>query len=120
MVATNPGRTKVIGFGDVRRLTLGLEVVIADEDATVLDMLGGLRKNKTGLDLKQIFVATGGTYGVVTAATFELVPRPKQVATAWVVVADDDAAFGLLQAAHRHAWLGSRHTCAGDGKVVTA
>jgi FAD/FMN-containing dehydrogenase len=97
MVATNTGGTKVIGYGDVRRLTLGLEVVLADEDATVIDMLGGLRKNNTGLDLKQLFVATGGTYGVVTAATFELVPRPKQVATAWVVVKDDDAAFGLLQ-----------------------
>ena len=97
MVATNTGGTKVLGYGDVRRLILGLEVVLADEDATVLDMLAGLRKNNTGLDLKQIFVSTGGTYGVVTAATFALVSRPKQVATAWVAVADDTAAFELLQ-----------------------
>ena len=97
MVAANTGGTKVIAYGDVRRLTLGLEVVLADEDATVLDMLGGLRKNNTGLDLKQIFVATGGTYGVVTAATFEVVPRPKQVATAWVAVSGDAGAFALLE-----------------------
>ena len=98
MVAANTAGAKVIGYGDVRRRTLGLEVVIADEDATVLDMLAGLRKNNTGLDFKQVFIGTEGTYGVVTAATFELAPRPKQVATAWVVVRDDDAAFELLRA----------------------
>ncbi len=115
MVSTNTGGTKVVGYGDVRRRTLGLEVVLADEQATVLDMLPGLRKNNTGLDLKQLFVATGGTYGVVTAATFELAARPKQVATAWVIVADDVSAFHLLTALERDAgeFLTSYETMSG-------
>ncbi|MGE3619431.1 MAG: FAD-binding oxidoreductase, partial [Acidimicrobiia bacterium] len=74
MVSTNTGGTRMIGYGDVRHRVLGLEVVLPDEGATVLEDLSGLRKDNTGVDLKQLFVGTGGQFGVVTAATFELAP----------------------------------------------
>jgi FAD/FMN-containing dehydrogenase len=91
MVSTNTGGAKVLGFGDVRRRVLGLEVVLPDSDATVLNMLSGLRKDNSGLDAKQLFIGTGGVFGV------EVTARPRQVATAWAAVRDDESAFALLQ-----------------------
>lgn len=103
MISTNTGGTDVVRYGDVRRLTRGVQVVLADEDATVLDLLTGVRKNNSGLDLKQLFIGAAGTLGVVTAATMEVVVRPAQRAVAWIGVAGDRDAFALLQALERRA-----------------
>jgi FAD/FMN-containing dehydrogenase len=73
MVATNAAGTRVLRYGDMRQNVLGLEVVLAD--GTVLDLLTALRKNNTGLDVRQLFVGTSGVFGVVTRAVLRSGPR---------------------------------------------
>lgn len=96
MVATNTGGTRLLKYGDVRHNLLGLEVVLAD--GTVINDLKALRKDNTGLDLSQLFTATSGAWGVVTGAVLNVVPRPNQVAVAWIGCADGEAVVRLLQA----------------------
>jgi FAD/FMN-containing dehydrogenase len=94
IVSTNAGGEQVLRYGTTRELVLGLEVVLAD--GAVLDLLGSLRKDNTGYDLKQLFVGGEGTLGIVTAATLRLFARPTRVVTAWVAVRDPAAAVALL------------------------
>jgi FAD/FMN-containing dehydrogenase len=95
-LATNAGGTAVLRFGNARELVLGLEVVLAD--GRVWNGLRGLRKDNTGYDLKQLFVGSEGTLGIVTAAVLKLFPAPRAQATAMVAVADARAAVALLAA----------------------
>ncbi|MGK6310814.1 FAD-binding oxidoreductase [Variovorax sp. DT-64] len=94
VVSTNAGGEQVLRYGNTRELVLGLEVVLAD--GRVLDLLGALRKDNTGYDLKQLFIGGEGTLGIVTAVTFKLFSKPRQVVTAWVAVRDPQAAVTLL------------------------
>lgn len=96
MVATNTGGARLIRYGDMRRNLLGIEVVLADGEATVLSDLLGLRKNNTGLDLKQLFVGTGGTFGVITQVQVELQRIPKQSSTALIVPSTVEMVPALL------------------------
>jgi FAD/FMN-containing dehydrogenase len=83
----------------VRHNLQGIEVVLVD--GTVVDALNHLRKNNTGLDFKQLFVGTSGVYGVITGAVLQVVPMPKQHATALVGCASGAAVLALLQALER-------------------
>ena len=94
MVVTNTGGTRLLRFGDVRQNLLGIEVVLAD--GTILDLMTALRKNNTGLDVKQLFVGTSGVFGIVTRALLRVVPRPAQRATALLGVADGAAVLAVL------------------------
>ncbi|XDF37523.1 FAD-binding oxidoreductase [Paracidovorax avenae] len=94
VVSTNAGGEQVLRYGNTRDLVLGLEVVLAD--GRVLNLLGALRKDNTGYDLKQLFIGGEGTLGIVTAVTFKLFARPRSVVTAWVAVRDPQAAVELL------------------------
>lgn len=85
MVATNTGGARFLRFGDVRRNTLGLKVVLGDETGTVVDLDAGLRKNNTGVDWKQVFIGTSGAFGIITECTFNLERLPLQTATAYLV-----------------------------------
>ncbi|GAA2845080.1 FAD/FMN-containing dehydrogenase [Aminobacter aminovorans] len=85
MVATNTGGARFLRFGDVRRNTLALRVVLGDAAGTVVDLGAGLRKDNTGVDWKQHFVGTSGAFGVVTECTFNLERLPQQAATAYLV-----------------------------------
>jgi FAD/FMN-containing dehydrogenase len=102
MVATNTGGARFVRYGDVRANLLGLEVVLADEAGTTLDMLDMPRKNNVGLDLKQLFVGTGGAYGVITRAALQVHPLPCQRATAFLHPRDDEAVIELLLEYERH------------------
>ena len=99
MIATNTGGTRLLRYGDVRHNLLGLEVVLAD--GTVLEAMNQLRKNNTGLDVKQLFVGTSGVFGVITGAVLQVVPVPGQQATALVGCASGEAALLLLRALER-------------------
>ncbi|MEP6997046.1 MAG: FAD-binding oxidoreductase [Betaproteobacteria bacterium] len=94
-LATNAGGTAVLRYGNARELVLGLEVVLADGE--VWDGLRGLRKDNTGYDLKQVFLGSEGTLGIITAAVLKLYPSPRTSSTAWVAVADVAAAIALLR-----------------------
>jgi FAD/FMN-containing dehydrogenase len=94
LVSTNAGGTMTIRYGNMREQVLGLEVVLPD--GRVWDGLRRLRKDTTGYDLKQWFVGAEGTLGIVTAAALRLMPRPRQVETAFCAVPDPAAAVRLL------------------------
>ncbi|GAA2711689.1 FAD-binding oxidoreductase [Actinoplanes palleronii] len=93
-IATNAGGLRVLLYGMMRELVLGLEVVLAD--GTIVNGLHKLVKNNAGHDLKQLFIGTEGTLGVVTRATLRLRPAPQCRFAAMCGVADLDAALDLL------------------------
>ncbi len=96
MIATNTGGSRFLRYGDVRRNTLGLTVVLADEAGTVLDLSSGLRKNNTGIDWKQVFIGTSGAFGIVTECMLNLEPAPRQSATALLVPSSPEQVPELL------------------------
>ena len=103
-LATNAGGTQVVRYGNARELCLGLEVVTAQGE--VWNGLSGLRKDNTGYDLRDLFVGSEGTLGVITAATMKLYPLPAAQLTAWAAVPSLEAAVQLLGLAHRHLGAG--------------
>jgi len=98
-LATNAGGTQVLRYGNMRDLTLGLEVVSAD--GRVLHGLRGLRKDNTGYDLRNLFIGSEGTLGVITAASLKLFPQPVAQCTALVALSDIEDAVALLSAARK-------------------
>ena len=93
-LAANAGGVQVLRYGNMRELTLGLEVVLAD--GRIWDGLRGLRKDNTGYDLKQLFVGSEGTLGIITAAVLKLHPLPATRCVAWLALADAESAMNLL------------------------
>jgi FAD/FMN-containing dehydrogenase len=79
VLATNAGGMGVLAYGSARDLTLGLEVVLAD--GAVWNGLKTLRKDNTGYDLKDLFIGSEGTLGIITAAVLRLFPRPAETVT---------------------------------------
>ncbi|MDE2369427.1 MAG: FAD-binding oxidoreductase [Burkholderiales bacterium] len=94
-LATNAGGTQVLRWGNARRLCLGLEVVTAQGE--VWDGLTGLRKDNTGYDLRDLYIGSEGTLGVITAATLELAPQPAATLTALAACATLADAVRLLE-----------------------
>ena len=99
-LATNAGGTQVLRYGNARDLCLGLEVVTAAGE--VWHGLSGLRKDNTGYDLRDLYIGSEGTLGVITAATLKLYPLPAARLTAWAAVASMDEAVALLGLAQQH------------------
>lgn len=93
-IATNAGGIRVIRHGVTRDSILGLEAVLAD--GTVVSSLNRLRKNNTGYDLKQLFIGSEGTLGVITRAVIRLQPLPVGKATALVALSKYENAVQLL------------------------
>jgi FAD/FMN-containing dehydrogenase len=83
-LATNAGGVAVLAYGTARNLALGLEVVTAGGE--IWDGLKTLKKDNTGYDLKDLFIGSEGTLGIITAATLKLFPAPREKATALAAV----------------------------------
>lgn len=83
-IATNAGGVHVLHYGNTRELVLGLEVVLADGE--VLPMLRALRKDNTGYDLKDLFIGSEGTLGIITRAVLKLFPAPSSRTVAIVAL----------------------------------
>jgi FAD/FMN-containing dehydrogenase len=94
-IATNAGGNQVLRFGMMRNLVLGLEAVLAD--GTVLSSMNRLIKNNAGYDLKQLFIGSEGTLGIVTRAVLRLYPAMPAKTAAIVAVPDFAACVTLLQ-----------------------
>ncbi|CAM3652837.1 FAD-binding oxidoreductase [Roseateles saccharophilus] len=100
-LATNAGGTQVLRYGNARELCLGLEVVTAAGE--VWQGLSGLRKDNTGYDLRDLFIGSEGTLGIITAATMKLYPQPRDRLTALAACASLDDAVALLGLARARA-----------------
>jgi FAD/FMN-containing dehydrogenase len=98
-IATNAGGNQVIRFGMTRNLVLGLEAVLAD--GTVVSSMNMMLKNNAGYDLKQLFIGTEGTLGIVTRAVLRLYPKLPVKTAALCAVAGFDEAVALLGAMRR-------------------
>jgi FAD/FMN-containing dehydrogenase len=96
-LATNAGGTQVLRYGNARELCLGLEVVTAAGETW--NGLTGLRKDNTGYDLRDLFIGSEGTLGIITAATLRLFPRPAARTTALAACGSLAQCVQLLQLA---------------------
>jgi len=103
-LATNAGGTAVLRYGNARELCLGLEVVTPSGE--VWNGLSGLRKDNTGYDLRDLYIGSEGTLGVITAATLKLYPRPTLQRTALAACASIGRCVELLQLARTHLGAG--------------
>jgi len=99
-LATNAGGTAVLRYGNTRELTLGLEVVTAQGE--IWNGLRGLRKDNTGYDLRDLFVGSEGTLGIITAAVLKLFALPAARTTALFALESVRDALDLLAEARQH------------------
>jgi len=93
-LSTNAGGINVLRYGTARAQVLGLEVVLAD--GRVIDGLRALRKDTAGYDIKQLFIGSEGTLGIITAACLRLQPVPDDMSTFMVALESPRAAVQLL------------------------
>ncbi len=93
-ISTNAGGLRVFRYGMMRNLVLGIEAVLAD--GTVLTSLNRMLKNNAGYDLKQLFIGSEGTLGVVTRAELRLVSRTRSQETLLAALPSFDALVDLL------------------------
>lgn len=93
-LSTNAGGINVIRYGNARQQVLGLEVVLSD--GTIINGLRALHKDTAGYDLKQLFIGSEGTLGIITAACLRLYPHPGETATALAGLDDAADAVKLL------------------------
>jgi FAD/FMN-containing dehydrogenase len=94
-ISTNAGGVKVIRYGLTRQWVLGLEVVLANGE--ILQLNGALEKNNTGFDLRQLFIGSEGTLGIITAATLKLTRPPKKLDVMIFAVNDIPAILKLFR-----------------------
>ncbi|MCB8879213.1 FAD-binding oxidoreductase [Acidisoma cellulosilytica] len=94
VLATNAGGNNTLRFGNARDLVLGLEVVLAD--GQIWQGLRHLHKDNTGYALRQIFVGSEGTLGIITAAVLRLQPGVTARATAFCALPSVEQALALL------------------------
>lgn len=93
-LASNAGGVQVLRYGNARELCLGLEVVTAEGE--LWDGLRGLRKDNTGYDLRDLYIGSEGTLGIITGATLKLFPQPRAKVVACVAVPAPAQAVELL------------------------
>jgi FAD/FMN-containing dehydrogenase len=93
-LAINAGGNNVLRYGMARDQVLGLEVVLAD--GRVISQLSPLRKNNAGYDLKQLFLGSEGTLGVITAAALRLRSAPRARVTACLGLTSLEAVLQLF------------------------
>lgn len=99
MIATNAGGIRVLKHGMMRNNILGLEVVLAN--GTVLSNLNQLLKNNTGYDLKQLFIGSEGTLGIITRAVVKLCPIPASRQSALCAVESSEKLIRFLRLARK-------------------
>jgi len=93
-LSTNAGGINVLRYGMARDLVLGIEVVLANGE--IWSNLTSLRKDNRGYDLKQLFIGSEGTLGIITSAVLKLFPAPRNIETALFAIPNTDAAIELL------------------------
>jgi len=92
--STNAGGNRVLRYGMMRELVLGIEAVLAD--GTIIRSLNKMLKNNAGYDVKQLFLGTEGTLGIITRLVLRMFPKPKSVVTGLVAMKDYPSVLDLL------------------------
>jgi FAD/FMN-containing dehydrogenase len=123
-ISTNAGGNSVIRYGMIRDQLLGVEAVLAD--GTIISSMKGVIKNNTGYDLKQLFIGSEGTLGIVTRAILRLRPLPRSRNTAllaidsfekmWKFLQTMDSALGGTLSAFEVMWNDFYQLIVGDGE----
>ncbi|BDT68727.1 putative FAD-linked oxidoreductase [Comamonadaceae bacterium OS-1] len=114
-LASNAGGVQVLRYGNTRELCLGLEVVTAE--GQLWNGLRTLRKDNTGYDLRDLYIGSEGTLGIITAAVLKLFPLPAAQMVALVAVPSPQQALDLLALAQARLGAGLTafeilsHTC---------
>lgn len=93
--ATNAGGNRVIRYGMMRDMVIGLEAVLAD--GSIVSSMSPLMKNNTGYDLKQLFIGSEGTLGVITRLVLRLREKPLSKNVAFAAVSNFEAVAKLLR-----------------------
>jgi FAD/FMN-containing dehydrogenase len=96
-IATNAGGLQALRYGVMRNLVMGLEMVLPD--GTIINSLNPVLKNNTGYDLKQLFIGSEGTLGIITRAVLKIVPAPVYSSSGFLAVAHFENAVQLLNKA---------------------
>jgi len=99
-VATNAGGIRFMRYGSLHGSVQGLEVVLAD--GTVLDMLNTMKKDNTGYDLKQLFIGSEGTLGVITKIALSCPPQSTSTNVGFFSCPTFDSVTQLLQLSKKH------------------
>ena len=100
-IATNAGGTGVLAYGNTRALVMGLEVVLGSGE--IWNGLRRLKKDNTGYDLKDLFIGSEGTLGIITAAVLKLFPKPRGKSVAFCGLQSPTQALQLLDKASSYA-----------------
>lgn len=106
-ISTNAGGMRVLKYGMTRNLILGLEVVQAD--GTIINSLKKIIKDNSGFDLKQLFIGSEGTLGIVTRAVLKLAEVPASRNSAYVAFNEYDKVVAFLK--HLDAGLAGTLSC---------
>ena len=100
VIAANAGGVHVLRYGMARRQVLGLKVVLAS--GKILNLMKGLRKDNSGYSLRDVFIGSEGTLGIITEAVLSLEPMPKSIVSAWITprrLEDVETLFETLESA---------------------
>ncbi len=100
-LGSNAGGTAVLAYGNMRELCLGLEAVLPTGE--ILNDLRYVKKDNTGYDLKDLFIGSEGTLGVITAAVLKIFPQPKGKGVAYAGLRNPEDVLRLFQLATEHA-----------------
>lgn len=99
-VSANAGGLRLLRYGSLHGTVLGVEAVLAD--GTVIDCLSKMRKDNTGYDLKQLFIGSEGTLGLVTKVSILTPPRSSSVNVALLGCEDFAAVQKAFVEAKKH------------------
>ncbi|WP_176456522.1 FAD-binding oxidoreductase [Bordetella genomosp. 4] len=105
--ATNAGGCRVIKYGNMRSMVLGVEAVLAD--GSIIGPPNELVKNNAGYSLTQLLVGSEGTLGVITKVALRLIPTPPVRLAALLAIAPQIGVDELL-----------RHCRVGFGESLSA
>lgn len=84
VISTNAGGVRLLRYGNLHGSVVGLEVVLAD--GTIVDALSTMRKDNSGFDVKQLFIGSEGTLGVVTGVSIQCPPLSSAINVAFLAL----------------------------------